>query len=135
MDLPQVWHPPRSRHQRRKQCPGRGTLGGCLWRDCKTWAGKNPSRQVSTKQEGSPVREGIPWLEALGRMSTCLLVLSRRGIVLLTCTNSPNFFCDVNTNRTPGDTASTAHTARCAKLVNPACQLVRHPLAVARAWR
>src|SRR5690242_6158078 len=42
---------------------------------------------------------------------------------------------DVDGHRAPGDAASAADAARGAELVDPRRQLVRHPLAVARAAR
>ena len=40
---------------------------------------------------------------------------------------------DVDPHRAPGDAAAAAHAARAAELVDPGRELVRHPLAVARA--
>ena len=43
-----------------------------------------------------------------------------------------HFLGDVDADRAPGDAAAAADAARGAELVDPARQLVRHPLAIAR---
>ena len=42
------------------------------------------------------------------------------------------FFGDINTNRAPGDAASTAYTAGRSELIVPRCELMSQPLTVAR---
>ena len=65
----------------------------------------------------------------LVRVCACLSLPACRGFALA---NGAHFFRNVDPNGTPGDTAATAYTPGRAELVDPACQLVRHPLAVTR---
>src|SRR5215472_13221056 len=60
-----------------------------------------------------------------------LLLLCHSCRSALALTDSAHFFGDVNAHRAPRDAAPAPHAARSAKLVNPAGQLVRHPLAIA----
>ena len=46
--------------------------------------------------------------------------------------NGAYFLRDVDSYRAPGDAATAADAARGTKLIDPGCQFVRHPLAVAR---
>src|SRR5689334_22897007 len=46
-----------------------------------------------------------------------------------------DLFGDIDANRAPRNAAAATDAARGAELLDPACQLVRHPLPVARARR
>ena len=45
--------------------------------------------------------------------------------------DSPGFFRNVDSHRTPGNAAPASNASRCAKLIDPRTELVRHPLPVA----
>src|SRR5512144_3277541 len=57
----------------------------------------------------------------------------RIGLALVGFPDRARLFGDVDADRTPGDAAPAAHAARAVELIEPGRELVRHPLAVARA--
>ena len=54
---------------------------------------------------------------------------------LRVCPDGRGLVRDVDTHRAPGDAAAAADAARGAELVDPARELVRHPLPIARTRR
>src|SRR6266536_6714158 len=61
-----------------------------------------------------------------------LLLLCCLGGCDLAFANGANFFGNVNSNWAPGNATPTTNASRGAKLIKPACQFMRHPLAIPR---